>query len=133
MKMNRALDFGAANGFWTLLLFLALNGLAQGTGWPGCIGSLAFWFKRRQRGSVLGVWAPAIRSVRWLRVPLPRSSLVWPDSCFTGLTHCSQELGAIDAGSKPGALTAAGIINGMGSIGPIFQEKLIARMYQAYN
>jgi len=49
--------FGIANSFWTILLFLSLNGLAQGTGWPGCIGSLAFWFKRRQRGSVLGVWA----------------------------------------------------------------------------
>jgi len=49
--------FGAANGFWTVMLFLSLNGLAQGTGWPGCIGSLAFWFKRRQRGSVLGVWS----------------------------------------------------------------------------
>jgi sugar phosphate permease len=49
--------FGIANGFWTLLLFLALNGAAQGTGWPGCIGSLAFWFRREQRGSVLGVWA----------------------------------------------------------------------------
>ena len=49
--------FGATNSFWTLLLFLALNGMAQGTGWPGCIGSLAFWFRRRQRGSVLGVWS----------------------------------------------------------------------------
>jgi MFS transporter, OPA family, sugar phosphate sensor protein UhpC len=49
--------FGISNGFWTILLFLGLNGLAQGTGWPGCIGSLAFWFKREQRGSVLGVWA----------------------------------------------------------------------------
>jgi sugar phosphate permease len=49
--------FGTANGFWTLLLFLAINGAAQGTGWPGCIGSLAFWFRREQRGSVLGVWA----------------------------------------------------------------------------
>jgi len=49
--------FGAANGFWTLMLFLAINGLAQGTGWPGCIGSLAFWFRREQRGSVLGVWS----------------------------------------------------------------------------
>ncbi|MCP4601980.1 MAG: MFS transporter [Proteobacteria bacterium] len=49
--------FGNANGFWTVMLFLALNGLAQGTGWPGCIGSLAFWFKRKQRGSVLGVWS----------------------------------------------------------------------------
>jgi sugar phosphate permease len=49
--------FGLSNGFWTVLLFMALNGLAQGSGWPGCIGSLAYWFKRKQRGSVLGVWA----------------------------------------------------------------------------
>ena len=48
--------FGISNSFWTIALFLALNGLAQGTGWPGCIGSLAYWFKRKQRGSVLGVW-----------------------------------------------------------------------------
>lgn len=49
--------FGISNSFWTILLFLCLNGLAQGTGWPGCIGSLAFWFKRKQRGSILGVWS----------------------------------------------------------------------------
>ena len=33
--------FGAINSFWTILLFMAINGMAQGTGWPGCIGSLA--------------------------------------------------------------------------------------------
>lgn len=49
--------FGISNGFWTVMLFMVLNGVSQGTGWPGCIGSLAFWFKRRQRGSILGVWA----------------------------------------------------------------------------
>ncbi|MDX9721849.1 MAG: MFS transporter [Myxococcota bacterium] len=49
--------FGVFNGFWTLILFFSVNGMAQGTGWPGCIGSLAFWFKRKQRGSVLGVWS----------------------------------------------------------------------------
>ena len=49
--------FGISNSFWTILLFLSLNGLAQGTGWPGCIGSLAFWFKRKQRGSILGIWS----------------------------------------------------------------------------
>ncbi len=49
--------FGVSNSFWTILLFLSLNGLAQGTGWPGCIGSLAYWFKRKQRGSILGVWS----------------------------------------------------------------------------
>ncbi|MEN8122920.1 MAG: MFS transporter [Bacteroidota bacterium] len=49
--------FGISNSFWTIFLFLALNGLAQGTGWPGCIGSLAFWFKRKKRGTILGFWA----------------------------------------------------------------------------
>lgn len=50
-------SFGISNSFWTIMLFLFLNGIAQGTGWPGCIGSLAFWFKRKQRGTILGVWA----------------------------------------------------------------------------
>ena len=48
---------GASDGFWTILTFMALNGMAQGTGWPGCIGSLGFWFKRQHRGSILGVWS----------------------------------------------------------------------------
>lgn len=52
-----AAAFGFSNSFWTFMLFLSLNGLAQGTGWPGCIGSLAFWFRRTQRGSVLGLWS----------------------------------------------------------------------------
>ncbi len=49
--------FGISNSFWTVMLFLAINGLAQGTGWPGCIGSLAFWFRRQQRGTILGAWS----------------------------------------------------------------------------
>jgi len=48
---------GISNGFWTVLVFMAVNGLAQGTGWPGCIGSLGHWFKRSERGSILGVWS----------------------------------------------------------------------------
>lgn len=49
--------FGISNGFWTFMLFLSLNGLAQGTGWPGCIGSLAYWFTRKKRGTILGFWS----------------------------------------------------------------------------
>lgn len=60
------LAFGAANGYWTLMLFLALNGMAQGTGWPGCIGSLAYWFRRDQRGSVLGVWSTCYQAGSFL-------------------------------------------------------------------
>jgi sugar phosphate permease len=49
--------FGLSQTFWIILIFMAINGIAQGTGWPGCIGSLGFWFKREQRGSILGVWS----------------------------------------------------------------------------
>lgn len=49
--------FGFSNSYWTIMLFLIINGLAQGTGWPGNIGSLAYWFKRKQRGSILGIWS----------------------------------------------------------------------------
>ncbi len=49
--------FGLSNSFWTFMLLLAVNGIAQGTGWPGCIGSLAFWFQRKQRGTILGFWS----------------------------------------------------------------------------
>ena len=52
--------------------------------------------------------------------------LYGPDSLISGV-------GAIDVASKRGALVAAGIINGMGSMGPIFQEELIGWMYRAYN
>ncbi len=49
--------FGLSNGFWTVALFMAINGMAQGTGWPGCIGSLGHWFRRETRGSILGLWS----------------------------------------------------------------------------
>jgi OPA family sugar phosphate sensor protein UhpC-like MFS transporter len=51
--------------------------------------------------------------------------LFGPDALLSGV-------GAIDVGSKRGALTAAGIINGMGSIGPVFQEEIIGWMYKAF-
>jgi len=48
---------GFSHVWLSFLVLVALNGLAQGTGWPGCIGSLGWWFERRQRGTVLGIWA----------------------------------------------------------------------------
>ncbi|MDY0061430.1 MAG: MFS transporter [Myxococcota bacterium] len=49
--------FGLSNSGMTILLFMALNGLAQGTGWSGVIGTLAMWFRRTERGQVMGIWA----------------------------------------------------------------------------
>ena len=50
--------------------------------------------------------------------------LFGPDTLLAGA-------GAIDVGSRRDAAAAAGIINGLGSIGPIFQEQLVARVYQS--
>lgn len=44
--------------------------------------------------------------------------LMGPDSLLSGV-------GAIDVGGRQRAVMAAGIINGLGSIGPVFQEELI--------
>jgi len=52
--------------------------------------------------------------------------LYGPDSLISGV-------GAIDVGTKRGALVAAGIINGTGSIGPIFQEEIIGWLYTRYD
>ena len=51
--------------------------------------------------------------------------LMGPDSLLSGT-------GAIDVGGRKHALMAAGIINGMGSIGPVFQEEIIGWVLQNY-
>ena len=49
--------FGFANNAWTFMAFMALNGLAQATGWSGNIGTMAQWFHRKERGRVMAFWA----------------------------------------------------------------------------
>ena len=52
--------------------------------------------------------------------------LFGPDSLLTGA-------GAIEIGSPRTALAAAGIINGIGSIGSVVQELLVAKVYESSN
>ncbi len=52
-------------------------------------------------------------------------ALYGPDALLTGA-------GAMDIGGRQGAIRAAGIISGIGSIGSVVQEVLIGKMYQAY-
>ena len=49
--------FGVGNSVESLTLFMALNGLAQASGWPSCIGTLASWTRRDERGVLLGLWS----------------------------------------------------------------------------
>jgi len=49
--------FGMANSYATLMVFMIVNGLAQATGWPGSVGSVAQWIRSEERGFVMGVWS----------------------------------------------------------------------------
>jgi OPA family sugar phosphate sensor protein UhpC-like MFS transporter len=49
-------------------------------------------------------------------------TLYGPDALMTGA-------GAMDVGSRRGAVVAAGLISGLGSIGPVVQELVIGKMY----
>ncbi|MFN7144858.1 MAG: MFS transporter [Myxococcota bacterium] len=49
--------FGLGNSFPVFLSLMVLNGLAQATGWSGSVATMANWFHRRERGTVMGLWA----------------------------------------------------------------------------
>ena len=49
--------FGFANSYWTFLGFMFFNGLVQATGWPGCVGGVAEWLRKKERGTIMGVWS----------------------------------------------------------------------------
>ncbi len=49
--------FGFADNKWTLMTFMAINGLAQATGWSGNVGTMAAWTTRGERGVVMGFWS----------------------------------------------------------------------------
>ncbi len=36
---------------------VAINGLAQATGWSGNVGTMAGWFHKRERGRIMGAWS----------------------------------------------------------------------------
>lgn len=48
---------GFTNSYATFMALLALNGLAQATGWANTVGTMGQWFRREERGRVMGIWA----------------------------------------------------------------------------
>lgn len=49
--------FGMAHGIGLLAVLMIANGFGQATGWSGTVGNMANWFRRRERGTVMGIWA----------------------------------------------------------------------------
>lgn len=52
---NAAMGF--TNSYGTFMVLLALNGLAQATGWSNNVGTMGQWTRRHERGTVMGIWA----------------------------------------------------------------------------
>jgi OPA family sugar phosphate sensor protein UhpC-like MFS transporter len=57
ISMGCNLIFGGAAGYWVLMVFMGVNGLAQATGWSGNVGTMAQWTRRGERGTIMGLWA----------------------------------------------------------------------------
>ena len=51
------LAMGVRLDAWVLAGLVAVNGLAQATGWSGNVGTMASWYAKHERGRVMGVWA----------------------------------------------------------------------------
>ncbi|MDA2930964.1 MFS transporter [Acidobacteria bacterium AH-259-O06] len=51
------LMMGFATSFLFLTAFSCLSGAGQSTGWPGLVKNMANWFRRRERGVVMGWWS----------------------------------------------------------------------------
>jgi MFS transporter, OPA family, sugar phosphate sensor protein UhpC len=49
--------FGYANSYATFLIFMFFNGLVQAAGWPGTVGGVAEWLRKKERGTIMGIWS----------------------------------------------------------------------------
>jgi OPA family sugar phosphate sensor protein UhpC-like MFS transporter len=81
------LAMGIAPSWQMMAALVAINGIAQATGWSGNVGTMACWFHKHERGRVMGWWSTnftvgALLSgavMAWvLDVPAPRRwSFAW--------------------------------------------------------
>ncbi len=51
------LAMGIAVSPWVMAGLIAVNGIAQATGWSGNVGTMASWFHKHERGKVMGIWS----------------------------------------------------------------------------
>ena len=51
------LFMGIAPSWQVMAGLVAVNGLAQATGWSGNVGTMANWFHKHERGRVMGAWS----------------------------------------------------------------------------
>lgn len=57
MSILATLAMGVSLSLPVLFGLMAINGLAQATGWSGNVGTMAGWFHKHERGKVMGAWS----------------------------------------------------------------------------
>lgn len=57
LSMGCNIVFGFANSYSTFLVFMFFNGLLQSAGWPGTVGGVAEWLRKKERGTIMGFWS----------------------------------------------------------------------------
>lgn len=68
---------------------VAVNGVAQATGWSGNVGTMAGWFHKHERGRVMGLWSTnftvgALASTAVMGLVLGSKSLDWSWCFYVG-------------------------------------------------
>jgi OPA family sugar phosphate sensor protein UhpC-like MFS transporter len=57
LSISVTLAMGIVPSVPVLMGLIAVNGLAQATGWSGNVGTMAGWFVKSERGRVMGLWS----------------------------------------------------------------------------
>ncbi len=57
LSVGCTLAMGLTLDAWLWAGLIAVNGLAQATGWSGNVGTMAAWFHKHERGRVMGLWS----------------------------------------------------------------------------
>jgi OPA family sugar phosphate sensor protein UhpC-like MFS transporter len=57
LSVTVTLAMGITMSPWVMGGLVAVNGLAQATGWSGNVGTMASWFHKHERGRVMGIWS----------------------------------------------------------------------------
>lgn len=57
LSISVCIALGVTLSVPVMMGLVAVNGLAQATGWSGNVGTMASWFHKRERGKVMGAWS----------------------------------------------------------------------------
>ncbi len=57
VSVTVTLAMGVTLSWQVMMGLVAINGLAQATGWSGNVGTMASWFHKHERGRIMGLWS----------------------------------------------------------------------------